>query len=1352
MRAPVSVLIAMSLGVFAAAQTPAIAAVPAAAAQPTVMQHSTGSPATRAEASLLAATSPAPAPQASHASTAAAGGVTSMCATPTSKFVARCFAMRVNAVNGGKGLRAAATPPSGLGPSDLVSAYNLPKDGGAGATIAIVDAFDDPNAASDLAVYRQQYGLPTLNPGQFIKVNQEGLQSNYPRADSGWAGEISLDLDMVSAVAPKANIILVEANNAITPDLGASVNEAVALGAGYVSNSYGSGYSSTPGSGESAADLQASKEYYDHPGVAVVASSGDEEYGVSFPASSPYVTSVGGTSLVKDPSTARGWSETAWNSRGSDGRNYGPGSGCSTIEPKPAFQKDTGCTNRTVADVSAVADPATGVAMYDTYGETGWLQAGGTSASSPIIASTYADAGPVAKSTYPNSYPYAHTDTLNDVTSGSNGTCTPAYLCTAGPGYDGPTGLGTPNGTAAFSGGPVGTLSGTVTDASTGKPVSGAKVSVSGPSPETTATGADGTYQLRLAPGSYDVTVAAFDYTGKPTDTIVVTADNTSTANMTLTKVPTVTVSGTVTDASGHGWPLYAAIKIDGTPYGTLYTNPVTGTYSVQLPENGSYTLHTTSNYPGYTARDTSVTTKTTSVVHNIGLTAELLSAHGSAPGYTEHASGNTETFDGTTLPAGWSADATEGQPWQIYTNLGDNPTGGTGNLAMVLAMDQNLKPVPTDSALLTSVVTVPASETPFVSFDTVSIGGVMDLDYSADGGKTWTTERQDIADKLGLQTVELPASGKTVSARVRFRYQANTPSSPFGLGSEIDNVHLGGAWVTPQTGDLIVGNITDGMASKPLDGARVSVAGRPQQSALSAPMAGLAGRSDGFYWFFSSLTGRQTVTATAYGHDPASAKVKLDANKVTGVDLTQHAGRLVTSSSPISATVPWQGSATRDLTLTNTGDGPLTVKLDEFSGSTTPAQTQGPALERVPINRNSLKTHGLPIPTSVVNRTPARTNAKTNETSGAATTSGPDWTSIADLPSGGWAMVAGSYQGTLYAGLGAKGASWDTNQTFYAYDPAAKAWRQKASAPYAAEWGQGNFIGGKFYVTGGMDASVRFTAKTQVYDPATNSWSTAADNPSPTVDSGAAVLDGKLYVVGGITSTGTTLTTVSAVKVYDPKTDTWSTAHSYPESIEGESCGAIAGKLYCAGGDNGAGDNGITTPVTTDAYVYNPSSDTWQRVADMPLGLDTAAYSTADGRLLISGGSLGDGTRMTNAGYAYDPAMNWWTPLPNAPTASLDAVGALGFYSIGGWQSDMAAGSVLSGYDQVSPVNVPWLSESRTTLTIQPGHHATVRVQLNARDAALTRPGTETATLMMETNSQYPNATIPVSMTVQAP
>jgi subtilase family serine protease len=164
---------------------------------------------------------------------------------------------------------------------------------------------------------------------------------------------------------------------------------------------------------------------------------------VEYPAASKYVTAVGGTSL-KTASTARGWTDTVWS---------GAGSGCSTYDAKPSWQKDSGCANRTVADVSAVADPNTGVAVYDTYGQgNGWMVFGGTSASSPLIAAVYALAGAPSSGSYPASFPYAHTSALYDVTSGSNGSCGGSYLCTGTTGYDGPSGLGTPNGAAAFTG------------------------------------------------------------------------------------------------------------------------------------------------------------------------------------------------------------------------------------------------------------------------------------------------------------------------------------------------------------------------------------------------------------------------------------------------------------------------------------------------------------------------------------------------------------------------------------------------------------------------------------------------------------------------------------------------------------------------------------------------------------------------------------------------------------------------------------------------------------------------------------------------------------------------------------
>lgn len=319
---------------------------------------------------------------------------------------------------------------AGYTPCDLRSAYALPSAGGAGQTVAIVDAYNDPNVESDLAAYRAAYGLPPCTTANkcFRKVSQTG-GTRYPSSNVGWSEEISLDVDMVSAVCPTCHVLLVEANTNSVNNLLAAENTAAALGATAISNSWTANEFSS----------ETSYDSYFHHGIPITVSSGDAGYGVAWPASSPYVTAVGGTSLVP-ASNNRGWAETAWS---------GAGSGCSAYEPKLPVQTDAGCATRTVADVSAVADPNTGVATYDSYGESGWLVFGGTSVAAPIVASVYALAGNGSTITPPN-YAYANSGSLFDVTSGTNGVCAGSYLCTALSGYDGPTGLGTPNGTGAF--------------------------------------------------------------------------------------------------------------------------------------------------------------------------------------------------------------------------------------------------------------------------------------------------------------------------------------------------------------------------------------------------------------------------------------------------------------------------------------------------------------------------------------------------------------------------------------------------------------------------------------------------------------------------------------------------------------------------------------------------------------------------------------------------------------------------------------------------------------------------------------------------------------------------------------
>ncbi|MEV5386304.1 hypothetical protein [Streptomyces sp. NPDC052721] len=366
---------------------------------------------------------------------------THLCATAEPGH-ASCFAQRRTDIKQRLATALAAATPAGLSPANLHSAYNLPSTGGTGMTVAIVDAYNDPNAEADLGTYRSTYGLSSCTKanGCFKQVSQTGSTTSLPANDTGWAGEEALDLDMVSAACPNCNIILVEANSANDTDLGIAENEAVALGAKFVSNSWGGSESS----GQTTEDTQ----YFKHPGVAITVSAGDSAYGAEYPATSQYVTAVGGTALTT-AANSRGWTESVWHTSATEGT----GSGCSAYDPKPTWQTDTGCAKRMEADVSAVADPATGVAVYDTFGGSGWAVYGGTSASAPLIAGVYALAGTPGATDYPAKYPYSHTANLYDVTTGNNGSCSTSYFCTARTGYDGPTGWGTPNGVAAFTAG-----------------------------------------------------------------------------------------------------------------------------------------------------------------------------------------------------------------------------------------------------------------------------------------------------------------------------------------------------------------------------------------------------------------------------------------------------------------------------------------------------------------------------------------------------------------------------------------------------------------------------------------------------------------------------------------------------------------------------------------------------------------------------------------------------------------------------------------------------------------------------------------------------------------------------------
>jgi hypothetical protein len=443
---------------------------------------------------------------------------------------------RVASIRAGKVAEVCKPPTAaegcyGLRPQDLHSAYALPTTASSEQTIALVDAYDDPTAEADLKVYDEAFHLPSCTSanGCFTKVNGKGKSNPLPVVEGGWALEISLDVEVAHAICQSCHILLVEASDATNVSLDAAEDTAARLGASEISNSWAT------------AEPPTDSGVFNHPGVAITAAAGDDGYLnwdtpypqerglVSYPASSPHVTAVGGTRLSLN--AEGGWvGETAWNggahtllvSRGAGG------GGCSARFPAPFWQQEVpnwelvGCeSRRAVADVSADADPYTGVAVYDStpvpveegFEALGWGPIGGTSLSSPLIAATFALAGGPAGVEYPASTLYenrlANPRTLHDIQSGSNGECTKAFgpeglsgcteteealscsgeaICLAGPGYDGPSGVGTPIGIGAFQPGSAAREPQTISFTSSAP----ASATVGGPTYSVSATASSG--------------------------------------------------------------------------------------------------------------------------------------------------------------------------------------------------------------------------------------------------------------------------------------------------------------------------------------------------------------------------------------------------------------------------------------------------------------------------------------------------------------------------------------------------------------------------------------------------------------------------------------------------------------------------------------------------------------------------------------------------------------------------------------------------------------------------------------------------------------------------------------------
>jgi hypothetical protein len=1236
---------------------------------------------------------------------------------------ARCFADGLADAQGRLVQQDDEPLPTSLGPADIQQAYNLPSGGG-GRTVAIVDAFGYDSAESDLAVFRAHYGLSpcTTENGCFTKVDQRG-GTDYPADNPDWSIETALDLDAVSSACPDCHILLVQADNNGSPNLGQAVDTAARLGAVAISNSYGV-------DGEFPYE-SSYDHYYDHPGIAVTVSSGDAGHVQSYPATDPDVIAVGGTTLNKDSSSSRGWTETAW---------WSGGSGCSLYEPAPGFQQDiaTGCAGkRATADVAADADSESGLAVYNTLGQDGWAQWGGTSLASPLVSAMYALAGPAVPGTYPASYVYRKHASLNDVTDGTDDSCGD-ISCTAGPGWDGPTGVGTPNGVSALTLGPSADVTGKVT--ADHKALPGASVTLTGPDGYAFhgVTDAHGRYDVAVAAGTYRMAVSDFGYDGGTPDGVTVTAGDSVSRSVDLRKLQTRTVSGTVHDASGQGWPIYARITVKGDPNGAVFTDPVTGRYSLHLPVGTSYALSATPvDMPGYDTATGTVHLGAGSgaVTHDIGLDVDA--STGTAAGYAYTYDGAGADFTGwSAAQDGWSVtdDAGQGKTW-VFDDPGQkgNLTGGSGQFAI---LDDWYHGAPHDSSLVTPTLDFTRQTAPQIGFNTYFYyAGFGDqtgyVDLSLDGGATWqtvwTTPHLLIQGQI---TLPLPQAAGASDVKVRFRFPG-----AYDDYWELDNVFVGSRSCTALAGGLVAGQVTDANTGAPLTGAEVSMpGGTPGVTGTTNDDPTLG---DGFYWLFAPGTAGRSTTAAGRHYTTATATVTPRAHAVVDKDWALQAGQVTAGPASISVRSGNSSSATSQrttLTLTNTGTRPATVSIVEQDGGFTPRggrhQDTSPG---APLKRTKVATSPRPFgPRHAADAgTPPPKEAEVN----------PAWSDLPDYPTPIMDNVVAEHGGTVYSVSGYSDSGVTADGA--AYDPSAGTWRAIAPMPQARENAAGGFVNGKLYVTGGWDPQGNPTSTTYVYDPATDTWSRVADMPAPATDAAAAVVGGHLYVVAGCSTS--LCDTASSVYRYDPHTGVWTRLADYPQDEVLPGCAASGDGLVCAGGIGP-----VTDDPTEAAYQYTAGSDTWKRVTDMPNPTWGMGYTGAGGKLQIVGGIVTYDA--TNQAEEYDPTTGVWSALPNATYALFRGGAACGLTRVGGGlSSSMPApyAEVLPGQDAcVIGSDVGWLSTSRTQVTVPAGRTVTVQVRTDA--SAVSTAGRYQAQLAFVTDTPYVIPPVNVALTTR--
>jgi N-acetylneuraminic acid mutarotase len=949
--------------------------------------------------------------------------------------------------------------------------------------------------------------------------------------------------------------------------------------------------------------------------------------------------------------------------------------------------------------------------------------------------------------------------------------------------------------------GDTGTLTGTVTDAATGKAIAEATVTIGTTPPRQRTTGANGGYTARLTAGTYRVTVTAFGYAAA-TGEVSITAGDATTGDFALTALPTANLSGLVRDGGGHGWPLYAKVRVAGTSVST-YTNPFTGRYLLTLPTHSTYTLVVEPQYDGYGTVEQSVQLRGGNRAVDVSVPVQQCQA---APGYTFSAGiGVLGDEDGKigaflagrgipTTVVNWGDDVS-GYDTIIMNRpsnpgreaflrfLADTDAAGVG----VMFLDTWSNAGGNAIYMLNLYTGNPVERSSGISYDTEA-----DLSYQvmqehpvvagfAPGDRIAFDETDNYSKYYGFFNL-YGDDGRTVVANA-VTSQDGTVGVGIGVQQRSTNrhvllsMHAASYYTGPEIwhddstrvflnavdwlaetefeclkldGGLVAGFVRDANTGAGLVGARVTpVDGSGGTRTVATP--GDAELDDGFYALFSPA-GRQQITASAPAYATMTRSADVVADSTTRHNYQMAAGRLTVTGAPVETTLPLGGATQASVTVTNTGGAPAEVEFSERSGDFEIQRADGSRVGSADL----LAAPGAPVRRVEVD-VPLAQLAGANPPAALATALGPDAAgpagaappSEAAPAAGPWLTLPGlprTMQDNSAVTVGGKvysfgGQSESSLTDVYVYDPAAQSWSKAASMPYgprhqAAE----GVIDGKVYLVSGWSG---MNTDTLIFDPVTETWSKGADVPAASAAAGSAVLDGKLYVVGGCTTTSCTPNTDKVFR-YEPRTDSWESVASYPMPIGWQSCGAVGGKVVCAGGLS-AGQ-----PVTA-AYAYDPAANAWTRLADMPANLWGSAYHTADNRLLIAGGITGSQT-LTNQGYAYDPVTNSWTSLPATNTARFRAGSSCGLYRVGGSSGSASTNTVevLPGFDQcVQQQDTQWLEVTPAKTTIAPGETLTVTLALSAEVA---QPGTYTSSVAILENTPYAVAPLPVTMTVTPP